>query len=154
MPSHERDHYRALEVYLDSPDAKGHRGTDERRALLQLKTEEERNQWLKDKGLWDRFYQYPPHIRENIVGGLVQTGWIRHMVYMAWGRPYTRKKLPGREAQRSELLTYRFEELRDGTHQVWEDGSKTEYKAARLYSKELFVDDDVINEIQEKNVGW
>ena len=150
----ELDHYRALRVYMDQPDARGIRGETERREFLKLKTREERDQWLKDKGHCDRFYQYDAHIREKIVFGQVQEGWTRHMIYMSWGYPYTKRKLPGRQAMRSEMLVYRFEEMEDGAHQVWVQGSKTEYKAVRLYIREVIIDDDRITEIRERDVSW
>jgi hypothetical protein len=150
----ELDHYRALRVYMDQPDARGIRNEDERKAYLGLKTREERDQWLKDEGHWERFYKYDPHIREKIVFGQVQTGWDKHMVYMSWGYPFTRRKLPGRNAMRSEMLVYRFEEAQDGTHQVWVRGSKTEYKAVRLYIQEVVVDDDRVTEIKKKDSAW
>ena len=80
-------HFMALRVYMDPPNAKGERRKDERKEYLKLKTRAERDQWLKDKGLWDKFYQYPPHIRQKIADGAVQIGWDKHMVYMSWGRP-------------------------------------------------------------------
>jgi hypothetical protein len=154
LDSEELNHYRALRVYLDGPDSRGKRAKIERKEYLNLKTRPERDQWLKDKELWDKFYKYPPHIRQKIIEGAVQVGWERHMVYQSWGHPYSRKKLPGRKASRSELLIYRFEQLKDGTIQLWVPGSKTEYKAARLFTQELFVDDDKVTEMQQKNKGW
>ena len=65
----EYTHFMALRVYMDPPNAKGERKKDERKEYLKLKTRVERDQWLKDKGLWDKFYQYPPHIREKIADG-------------------------------------------------------------------------------------
>lgn len=38
----EADHYQALRVWMDK---------DDKKAYFKLKTEEERNQWLKDAGL-------------------------------------------------------------------------------------------------------
>ena len=154
LDSQELDHYRALRVYMDAPDNSGRRQTTERKEYLKLQTREERDNWLKKRELWDRFYKYDAHIRQKIVDGAVQVGWERHMVYMSWGHPYNRKKLPGRKASRSELLTYRFEQMRDGTIQLWVPGSKTEYKAARLFVKLLYVDDDKVTEIQQKDAGW
>ena len=154
LDDEEYSHYMALRVYMDPPDGAGKRAKTERKEFFKLKTRAERDQWLKDKGHWDRFYQYDPHIRQKIVDGQVQLGWDKHMVYMSWGRPYLRRKLPGRNAQRSEMFIYRFEELQDGTHQVWVKGSKDTYKAARLYTKELIVDDDKIAEIRERDAVW
>jgi len=154
LATDELDHYRALRVYMDAPDERGHRKMTDRREYLALKTRAERDKWLKDKKVWDHFYQYEAHIRQKIVDGLVQIGWDRQMIYMSWGHPFTRKKLPGRKASRSELLTYRFEQLRDGTIQLWEPGSKTEYKAARLFVRELYVDDDKLTQMDEKTSGW
>src|SRR5688572_28141925 len=75
----ELDHYRALRVFMTDDDEK---------AWLKLKTTEERDQWLKDHKLWDRFYSLPPEVREQIVGGKVERGYTRDMVYMTWGPPF------------------------------------------------------------------
>jgi hypothetical protein len=154
LDEEEYGHYMALRVYMDQPDGSGKRAKTERKEFFKLKTRAERDQWLKAKGHWDRFYQYAPHIQQKIIDGQVQVGWDKHMIYMAWGRPFLRRKLPGRQAQRSEMFIYRFEELQDHSHQVWVKGSKDTYKAARLYVKELIVDDDKLAEIREKEGGW
>ena len=150
----EYQHFMALRVYMDPPNARGERGVDDRKAFFKLKTRAERDQWLKDKGFWDRFYQYAPHIRQKISEGDVQIGWDKHMVYMAWGRPYKRQKIAGRTAYRSERFTYRFEVRRDGAHQVWVRNSKDTYQSQKLYIKELIVDDDKIAEIHERPAKW
>ena len=150
----EYQHFMALRVYMDAPNARGERSKTERKEFLKLKTRAERVQWLKDKGLWDRFYQYAPHIRQKIAEGDVQMGWDKHMVYMAWGRPYKRQKVAGRSAYRSERFTYRFEVRKDGAHQVWVRNSKDTYAAQRLYIKELIVDDDKVAEIKEIAAKW
>ena len=154
LDEEEYDHYMALRVYLDQPDARGERSKDERKSYFKNKTREERDQWLKDKGLWDKFYKYDAHIREKIVNGAVQTGWDKHMVYQSWGLPLVRRKLPGRQAQRSELFEYKFEVREDGVHQVWVKGSKDTYKAQRLYTKELIIDDDKVTEMKERDGQW
>jgi hypothetical protein len=140
----EFDHFYALRPYMDE---------DARKAYLKLKTEEERNQFLKDKGLWDRFYQYDADQRDEIVAGAVQVGWTKDMVLMSWGAPYDKRKLAGRQATRSEALVYRFEQHEDGALIVWEPNSKTEYKAVRLFRREVILDDDVVAEIVEKD-NW
>lgn len=145
LENDEFDHYYALRVWMEE---------DDKKAYLKLKTREERDQFLKDKGLWERFYQYPDHIRELIVAGEAQQGWTKDMVYMAWGVPYDRRKLPGREAQRSEMLIYRFEKHEDGRILVWAPGSKTEYKATGLFEQEVILDDDVVAEISVKEKSW
>ena len=75
---------------------------DMKKDFFKQKTEEERNQWLKDEKLWDRFYQYDEGTREKILYGEVETGWVSSQVYMAWGQPYAKKRLTGRHAARSE----------------------------------------------------
>jgi len=136
-------HWSALRVYMEE---------DARKSYFKLKTEEERNQWLKDEGLWDRFYQYDPHIRERIVGLEVQVGWTKDMVYMAWGIPYDRRKLT-RQAERSEMFIYRFEQHTDRI-MVWERGSKTAYKAERFFVKEVIMEDDRVVEMSNKEASW
>lgn len=145
LDDEEFDHYYALRVYMED---------DSRKDYLKLKTREERDQYLKDAGLWERFYKYDDHIRELILGGEVQAGWTKDMVYMAWGTPYDRRKLPGRAAQRSEMLIYRFEQHADGRVLVWATDSKTEYKAIKLFEQEVTLDDDVVAEVSMKNKSW
>ena len=140
----EFDHYYALRPFMD--DA-------QRKTYLKLKTEEERNGYLKELGIWDYFYKYDAEMREQIVAGAVDVGWTKDQVYMAWGAPHDRAKLVGRAATRSERLIYRFEGHEDGTIIVWEPDSKTEYKATRLFRRELILDDDVVAEINEIS-GW
>ncbi|MCB9759606.1 MAG: hypothetical protein H6739_07170 [Alphaproteobacteria bacterium] len=140
----EFDHYYALRPFME--DA-------QRKTYLKLKTEEERNAYLKELGIWDYFYKYDAAERDDIVAGDVQVGWTKDKVLMAWGRPHDRQKLAGRQAQRSELLIYRFEGHEDGSILIWEPNSKTEYKAVRFFRREVILDDDVVTEIAEKN-GW
>jgi hypothetical protein len=143
----EFDHYYALKVYMDKSAKK---------TFLKLKTEEERNTWLKSEGLWERFYKYPEHIRTLIVEGDVQIGWTKDMLHMAWGRPFDRNKQLDRDAVRSWMLLYRFEKHddEDGRYDlVWEPNSPTEYKAIGRFRKEVILDDDVIAEIRIRD-GW
>jgi hypothetical protein len=134
-------HYRALRVFMDEKD---------RKAWLKLKTTEERDQALKDAGLWDRFYSHPEEVRSMIVEGDVLVGWTRDMVYMAWGPPFERQRLTGREAARSELFVYRFELDKDGAATPLV-GKKLDYKAVGQHQIELVVDDDVVTEMKEKD---
>jgi hypothetical protein len=145
----EFDHYYALKVYMD--DA-------ERKAYLKLKTRDERDKYLQafempgtpPRRLWDLFYQFDEHIRDKIVAGEVQEGWTVEMMMMAWGNPKQSKRLTGRKAVRSWSYIYKFEEQEDGAVLVWEPGSKTEYKAVRLFEREVIVDDDKIVEIRKR----
>lgn len=141
----EFDHYYALRVYMSE---------DQKKVYLKLKTEEERNAYLQEAGLWDRFYSYSDPEREEIIAGDVVVGWTKDKLYMAWGAPYDRARLVGRSAVRSERLVYRFEQHEDGRILLWEDGSKTAYKAARLFTRELIIDDDVVREINEETSNW
>ena len=134
-------HYYALRPFVSD---------DDRKAFLKLKTEEERNQWLKDKGLWQTFYKYEPNIRQAIVDGAVQKGWTGEMVYMAWGAPFDTRKLTGRPATKSQLLVYRFERHEDGVVLVWTPGSKTEYKSIGRFTRSVYLDDDRVTEIVEE----
>lgn len=140
----EFQHYYALRPFMTE---------EKRKAYLTLKTEEERNAYLKQVGLWDMFYKYDDHIRQLIVEGGVQNGWTKDMVLMAWGAPYDKRALAGRPAPKSELLVYRFEGHEDGTVLVWVEGSKTEYKAVRRFLREVYLDNDMVTEIIEKD-GW
>ena len=140
----EWDHYRALRVYMTEVETK---------SFLRIKTEEERNAYLQELGLWDRFYQYPQDVRELILSGEVARGWTKDKLLMAWGKPHDMQRLTGRDALRSERFIYRFEQLEDGQLVIWSKGSKTAYKAVRLFQQHVVMDDDVVSEIYE-TTGW
>jgi hypothetical protein len=137
----EKDHFRALKIFMDE---------GEQKAFLKLKTQEERDAWLKEHELWDKFYGHDPATREQIVAGDVRLGWSTEMVYMAWGTPFQKQRLTGRPAARSEKLVYRFEVDKDGfaTPLV---GKKIDYKAVDRYQVELVTDDDTVSEMVEKD---
>ncbi|MEM6929394.1 MAG: hypothetical protein AAF602_20815 [Myxococcota bacterium] len=137
----ERVHWRALRVFVDTKDQKD---------WLKLKTEQERNQWLQDRGYWERFYRYPQHVRDQIVAGDVKKGWDRNKLYMAWGQPTERNRLTGRPASRSERLIYRFEVDKDGFITVLVDG-RPDYKAVDRYQVDVVVDDDVVTELTRRD---
>jgi len=139
LESVEQDHFRALQVFMDKGEVK---------AFYKGKTPEERNAYLKELGLWDRFYQYDETERQAIVNGDVRIGYDRYQLYMAWGPPYIKNRLTGRRASRSERLVYRFEVDKDGYATPL--GRKANYKAVDRYQVELVVDDDVVTEIKEK----
>ena len=141
----ELGHWRALRVYMEE---------EEQKTYLKSKTRPERDDFLKQNGLWDRFYQYPPHVRELIEAGEVQPGWTVDMVLMSWGQPYSRDRVFGRDAQESERLTYRFEQQPDGAYLVWVPNSKTQYKAVRLFVFELITDDGKVMTMEEKDASW
>lgn len=125
----------------------------DQKAYLKNKTQAERDAWLKSAGLWDRFYQYDERTREQMIAGAVHEGWNAEQIYMTWGQPVERKRLTGRPASRSELLTYRFEEQPDGTLLLWKPGSKTEGKAIDLYRVEVYLDDNRVSELKRRD-GW
>jgi hypothetical protein len=134
-------HYRALRVFMDEPD---------RKAWLKLKTTEERDAWLKEAGLWDKFYSHSEEQRQQIVAGEVAIGWSREMVSMAWGPPFQKQRLTGRPASRSERLVYRFEIGKDGSATPLV-GKKADYQAVGQHQTELVLDDDVVTEMVEKD---
>lgn len=140
----ELTHYYALQVWMDDK---------ERKEYLKLKTQEERDQWLKEAGLWDRFYQYPDHIRDRIARGDIRVGDTHDRVLMAYGAPHNRKRVTGRNAQRSEALIYRFEVTPEGVPLIWKPGSKTAHRAIELFHIELIMDDGVVAE-RRKMDGW
>lgn len=150
----EAKHYYALQPFLSE---------EEKKTYLKLKTEDERNSWLKDNGCreilgkkecyWDRFYKYPDNIRQQIVDGAVRNGWTKDMVFMAWGAPWDKRALVGRPAPKSELLVYRFEKQEDGTVLVYVPESKTAYKSVERFTREVYLDNDTVTEIVEKR-GW
>jgi hypothetical protein len=132
LSAQELDHYNALKVFMDE---------DQEKAFLKNKTEEARNAYLKERGLWERFYQYDESKRESILSGDVKVGWEEQAVYMAWGAPYKRLSASGRQAELSEKLQYRFEVSPEGATMVWTPRSRTVHKAVRLYEIILTVDD-------------
>jgi hypothetical protein len=136
-------HYRALRIFMEEKDRKG---------WLRLKTQEARDQRLQDLGLWDKFYNLSESQRERVVSGEVVVGFTRDMLYMAWGSPYQKQRLTGRNAARSELLIYRFEIDKNGlaTPVV---GDRIDYKAVGQHQTELYVDDDVVTSMVEKD-SW
>lgn len=140
----EFDHYYALRAYMNE---------DQKKAYLKLKTEEERNAWLQAAGLWDRFYKYDDATRALIIAGKVELAWTKDMLEMAWGVPFDKRKLAGRDAQRSELWVYRFEQQKDGVL-VWEPGSKTQYQAVRLFERDVTLDDDKVVSIEERTASF
>ena len=139
MSTDERAHWRALRVFVEDKDQK---------QWLRLKTKEERDAWLKERGLWDRFYTHEDYVRDQIVAGDVRPGWSRDMLYMAWGRPTQRLRLTGRSASRSEQLIYRFEVDADGYASPLV-GRKTDHKAVDRYQVNVIVDDDRVAELVE-----
>ncbi len=144
LESYEKDHYYALKVWMEKADQK---------AYFKLKTATERDAWLKANGFWDRFYQYDERQRTAILNGDVAVGFKQDQVFMAWGEPHQRNRLTGRAAERSELLTYRFEVDDDGNVLVWVPNSKTANGAAEKYALQLYMDDAVVTEIVRKD-GW
>jgi hypothetical protein len=135
----EQDQFRALQVFMDK---------DEVKAFYKKKTPEERNAYLKELGLWDRFYKYDEAERQAMLNGDVRIGYDRDQLYMAWGAPYIKNRLTGRKASRSERLVYRFEVDKDGYATPL--GRKADYKAVDRYQVEVTIDDDVVTEIKEK----
>lgn len=145
LSDNEFDHYYALRVYMDEAQTK---------TYLKKKTEDERNAYLRELGLWDRFYQNNEKMRALIVQGDVAVGWTKDQVLMSWGHPFEFRKLPGRNAERSELWVFRFEVGEDGAIRVWTPESKTYYKATRLFAREVTLDDDKVTAIEEKEAHW
>ena len=141
----EFDHWRALRIYMDEETQKAYR---------KLKTREERDAFLKSEGLWDRFYQYEERIREQIAAGDVKPGWDENMLYLSWGQPFSRERIFQRPAQESYRLLFRFEQLADGSILIWEPESKTQYKAIRLFQKEVLIDDGIVAQVTDIDKGW
>ena len=145
LDNQEFDHYYALRVYMSDT---------QRKIYLKKKTREERDAYLKELNLWERFYQYEEEERDAIVAGEVALGWTRDKLEMAWGAPYDQQRAIGRAATRSQKFIYRFEQQPDGSVLLWEPNSKTVYKATRLFIREVFIDDDVVADIKERDANW
>ncbi len=144
LESVERDHYRALKVWIPEKD---------RKRYLRLKTREERDQWLKDEGYWERFYQYDPPVRTKILEGDVKIGWTEDMILMAWGPAHNRRRELLRDAQRAETLIFRFEVSPEGKVLIWAPDSTTHHNAAKLFRYELLVADGALRSMTRKD-GW
>ncbi len=138
----EQDHYYALKVWMNK---------DQEKAFFKYKTTDERDAYLKDSGLWDRFYKYDADMRGKIVAGEVEDGWPEDAVFMAWGNPIARRRLTGRPAARSELFTWRFEVDQDGIVRVWVPKSNTSYKAVHQYEMDVYIDDMVVTEMVKRD---
>ena len=82
----EKDQYYSVRVFM---------GEKEQKKWLKLKTVEERTAWMKQRGLWERFYQFDKDRRAKIVAGEVEIGWEQDAVLMAWGMPHQRKRMTG-----------------------------------------------------------
>jgi len=136
----EQKHFRALQVFMDKKEEK---------AFFKLKERSERDAYLKELGLWERYYTYPEAQREQVIAGEVQLGFTRDQLYMAWGAPFAKNRLTGRPATRSERLVYRFEVDKDGYATPL--GKKKKYKAVDRYQVDVVVDDDVVTEMKEKD---
>ena len=144
LENDEFSHYGALKVWMTE---------EERKAYLKLKSLENRNAYLVDLGLWDRFYGLPAAKQQAVLAGEVDVGWTKEMVLMAWGRPHDFQKLVGREAKRSERYVYRFELHEGGVVYVWRPEHKTDYKALKLFSKDVIFDDYVVSEVHKRDTA-
>ncbi len=140
----EMEHFTGLRVWMDAKQQK---------AFLKLKTEEERNAWLEERGLWERWYKFEQPMRDEILAGGVKVGWPYDALYMSWGKPHERKKMIGRSASRSVLLTYGFEVMEDGADLGWTPDSKATYKAVDKYTVLVYLDDERVGELEKKE-GW
>lgn len=146
LEAYERDHYGALVVWFQDEKK-------ETKEWLKLKTNAERDQWLKDKGYWNHFYKYGDEEREEILGREPKIGWSQDMVYMAWGRPFRKVKSTKRTAGETHILTYRLQVTKDGRHLVYRPKSKETYKSVRRYRAQITLDDRVVTDIKETD-GW
>ena len=140
----EFSHYSALKVWMTE---------EEQKAYLKFKESPARDAYLVELGLWDRYYKLSESQKAQLDNGEVELGWTRDMVLMAWGQPHDMQKLVGRDAKRSERLVYRFEMHEGGVVYVWRPEAKTDYKAMKLFRKDVILDDDIVKEIN-KHDRW
>jgi len=136
----EQKHFRALQVFMDK---------DTEKAFFKLKERSERDAFLKEQGLWDRFYNSDATVQEMVVQGEVRLGFTRDELYMAWGPPFRKNRLTGRPAERSELMVYRFGVDKHGY--ATPISKRADYKAVDRYQVEVIIDDNVVNEMKEKD---
>ena len=134
----EKKHWAALRVFMQE---------DEKKSFLILKTREERDAYLKDLNLWDKFYSLDEKRREDILNYDVKTGWNQEELLMSWGVPYKKQmEATSKKGVSAERWIYRFEEHVDKKSGqkyvlIWEEYSQTEYKAKRIYTREVIIDD-------------
>lgn len=140
----ERDHLRALRVWMDDKEEK---------RFLKLKTRAERDAWLKAQGYWDRFYQYDDRQRALILAGDPKVGWSEDMLLMTWGPAANRTREILRDAARAEKLTYKFEVDADGAVLIWRPDSTTYHTAAKLFRMHVLLADGAIRSITRED-GW
>jgi hypothetical protein len=144
----EKDAFVALRVFM---------GDKEEKEWLKLKTRSERDEWLKKHGspkpYWDIWYKLDADTQKDILAGDVKIGFAQEEVFMAWGEPAERYRLPGRPASWSEMFVYKFEETPKGEVLIWVDGSNQTYKATKTWQVRLTVDDSRVTEIEQKD-GW
>ena len=134
----EQDHWAALRVFMKEEQKKNY---------LTRKTRSERDEFLKSLGLWDKYYSLDEKRREDILSFNVQEGWNQEELLMSWGVPYKKQMEAGsKHGVSAERWIYRFEEHSDkktGKRYIliWEEYSKTEYKADRVFEREVVIDD-------------
>jgi hypothetical protein len=134
----EKNHWSALRVFMKE---------DQKKEFLMYKTRVERDSYLKDQGLWDKYYNIDEKRREEILSYNVQEGWNQEELLMSWGRPYQTQMEPeSKNGIGAERWIYKFEEHTDkktGERYIliWEEYSKTEYKADRVFEREVVIDD-------------
>jgi hypothetical protein len=81
----EKNHWSALRVFMKE---------DQKKEFLMYKTRVERDSYLKDQGLWDKYYNIDEKRREEILSYNVQEGWNQEELLMSWGRPYQTQMEP------------------------------------------------------------
>ena len=138
LESAEKDHYAALRVFMKE---------EQKKEFLIRKTKEERDEFLKQMGIWDKFYSLSEKRREDILNYDVKVGWNQEELLMSWGTPYRTRLEPTSKAVQSQRWTYKFEEHYDKKKDqsyilIWEPNSKTEYKAKRVFARDVIIDDN------------
>ena len=134
----EKDHWAALRVFMQE---------DQKKEYLTRKTKTERDLYLQELNLWDKFYNLDEKRREDILSYNVQKGGNQEELLMSWGVPYKTQMEPtSKHGVSAERWVYRFEEhsnKKTGERYIliWEEYSKTEYKADRVFEREVVIDD-------------
>ena len=134
----EKDHWAALRVFMQE---------DQKKDYLTRKTRPERDEYLKSIGLWDKFYNLDEKRREDILAYNVQEGWNQEELLMSWGKPHKTGLEHTDKASRAARWTYTFEVHQDKKTKkeykiIWEENSKTEYKAVRTYDCDVIILDN------------
>ncbi|HCP45551.1 MAG TPA: hypothetical protein DIU15_05895 [Deltaproteobacteria bacterium] len=100
---------------------------EELKLFLQIKTTEERKQFLVDAGYWRLWKKIDKDMVPNIIKGDVLKGMNKDEVFMCWDKPAKIRKDFRKDAY-VDVLNYEFEIDRKGREFLMRKDSKTAYR--------------------------